>query len=130
MSCKDDFLSLCYPECGVARPLPVLVPATSPALGSALIPNVVSDLTVVVTLPGPILSNFPQHSAVGAVEEVTWLRWLTVTGILGHGGYCGYPGLYGYGDYADMGIWPWYLGDTVGHAKPSSNIRGRRRTRK
>ncbi|XP_050776404.1 claw keratin-like [Gopherus flavomarginatus] len=107
------FSSLCYPECGVARPSPVTGPCNEPCVRQCSDSEVViRPSPVVVTLPGPILSNFPQHSGVGAVGapavassfggSFSWggSGHYGYGGLLGHGGYGGYPGLYGYG-----GLW-------------------------
>ncbi|CAM4693254.1 unnamed protein product, partial [Lepidochelys olivacea] len=64
MSCS----SLYYPECGVARPSPVSGSFNEPCVRQC--PDseiVIRPSPVVVTIPGPILSNFPQQSEVAAV---------------------------------------------------------------
>nr|XP_023970237.1 claw keratin-like [Chrysemys picta bellii] len=87
------FSSLCYPECGVARPCPVTGTCNEPCVRQCQDSEVViRPSPVVVTLPGPILSNFPQHSAVGAVGAP--VVGPGFGGSFGHGGY-GYGGLYG-----------------------------------
>uniref|UniRef100_A0A8C3PEF5 Keratin n=1 Tax=Chrysemys picta bellii TaxID=8478 RepID=A0A8C3PEF5_CHRPI len=64
MSCS----SLCYPECGVARPSPVSGSCNEPCVRQCPDSEVViRPSPVVVTLPGPILSTFPQQSEVAAV---------------------------------------------------------------
>ncbi|CAM5086423.1 unnamed protein product, partial [Eretmochelys imbricata] len=62
------FSGLCYPECGVARPSPVTGSCNEPCVRQCPDSEVlIRPSPVVVTLPGPILSNFPQQSGVGAV---------------------------------------------------------------
>uniref|UniRef100_A0A8C3FFJ7 Beta-keratin-like protein n=1 Tax=Chrysemys picta bellii TaxID=8478 RepID=A0A8C3FFJ7_CHRPI len=86
------FSSLCYPECGVARPSPVTGSANEPCVRQCPDSEVViRPSPVVVTLPGPILSNFPQQSEVAAVGA-------PVVGA-GFGGSYGLGGLYGYGGH-------------------------------
>ncbi|CAM5174634.1 unnamed protein product, partial [Eretmochelys imbricata] len=86
MSCS----SLCYPECGVARPSPVSGSFNEPCVRQCPDSEVViRPSPVVVTIPGPILSNFPQQSEVAAVGA-------PVVGA-GYGGSFGLGGLYGYG---------------------------------
>nr|CAQ57684.1 beta-keratin-like protein [Pseudemys nelsoni] len=87
------FSSLCYPECGVARPCPVTGTCNEPCVRQCQDSEVViRPSPVVVTLPGPIMSNFPQHSGVGAVGAP--VVGPGFGGSFGHGGY-GYGGLYG-----------------------------------
>ncbi|CAM4693317.1 unnamed protein product, partial [Lepidochelys olivacea] len=86
MSCS----SLCYPECGVARPSPVSGSYNEPCVRQCPDSEVViRPSPVVVTIPGPILSNFPQQSEVGAVGA-------PVVGA-GYGGSFGLGGLYSSG---------------------------------
>ncbi|CAM5084084.1 unnamed protein product, partial [Natator depressus] len=62
------FSSHCYPQCGVARSSPVTGSCNEPCVRQCPDSEVVIRTSlVVVTLPGPILSNFPQHTGVGAV---------------------------------------------------------------
>uniref|UniRef100_A0A452HBY7 Keratin n=1 Tax=Gopherus agassizii TaxID=38772 RepID=A0A452HBY7_9SAUR len=64
MSCS----SLSYPECGVARPSPVSGSCNEPCVRQCPDSEVIIQPSpVVITLPGPILSSFPQQSEVGAV---------------------------------------------------------------
>uniref|UniRef100_A0A8C0J927 Keratin n=1 Tax=Chelonoidis abingdonii TaxID=106734 RepID=A0A8C0J927_CHEAB len=82
------FSSLCYPECGVARPTPVTGSSNEPCVRQCPDSEVViRPSPVVVTLPGPILSNFPQQSEVAAVGA-------PVVGA-GFGGSFSLGGLYG-----------------------------------
>ncbi|XP_039369503.1 claw keratin-like [Mauremys reevesii] len=86
MSCS----SLCYPECGVARPSAVSGSCNEPCVRQCPDSEVIiRPSPVAVTIPGPILSTFPQHSEVGAVGA-------PVVGP-GYGGSFGYGGLNGYG---------------------------------
>ncbi|CAM4626243.1 unnamed protein product, partial [Lepidochelys kempii] len=86
MSCS----SLCYPECGVAQPSPVSGSWNEPCVRQCPDSEVViRPSPVVVTIPGPILSTFPQQSEVAAVGA-------PVVGA-GYGGSFGLGGLYGYG---------------------------------
>uniref|UniRef100_A0A8C4VU15 Beta-keratin-like protein n=1 Tax=Gopherus evgoodei TaxID=1825980 RepID=A0A8C4VU15_9SAUR len=86
MSCS----SLSYPECGVARPSPVSGSCNEPCVRQCPDSEVlIQPSPVVVTIPGPILSTFPQQSEVGAVGA-------PVVGS-GYGGSFGLGGLYGYG---------------------------------
>ncbi|XP_039345724.1 claw keratin-like [Mauremys reevesii] len=96
--------SLCYPECGVARPCPVTGTCNEPCVRQCQDSEVIiRPSPVVVTIPGPILSNFPQHSAVGAVGAPVVGPGFGGTfgpGGFGYGGrYGGWYGLGGYGGY-------------------------------
>uniref|UniRef100_A0A8C3XRN3 Keratin n=1 Tax=Chelydra serpentina TaxID=8475 RepID=A0A8C3XRN3_CHESE len=63
-----SYSGLCYPECGVARPSPVTGSCNEPCVRQCPDSEVIiRPSPVVVTIPGPILSNFPQQSEVGAV---------------------------------------------------------------
>ncbi|XP_044883550.1 claw keratin-like [Mauremys mutica] len=113
--------SLCYPECGVARPCPVTGTCNEPCVRQCQDSEVIiRPSPVVVTLPGPILSNFPQYSAVGAVGAPVVgpgyggsFGWGGLHGYGGHygglyglggyGGYGGYGGHYGYGGLCGYG---------------------------
>uniref|UniRef100_A0A8C3HWL0 Keratin n=1 Tax=Chrysemys picta bellii TaxID=8478 RepID=A0A8C3HWL0_CHRPI len=102
------FSSLCYPECGVARPSPVTGSCNEPCVRQCQDSQVViRPSPVVVTLPGPIMSNFPQHSAVGAVgAPVVGAGFggsYGLGGLNGSGGqYGGLSGLGGYGGYGGL----------------------------
>ncbi|CAM4503141.1 unnamed protein product, partial [Caretta caretta] len=98
-----SFSGLCYPECGVARPSPVTGSCNLPCVRQCPDSEVViRPSPVVVTLPGPILSNFPQHSGVGAIGAPVvgpgfgGSFGAPVVGP-GFGGSFGPGGLYGYG---------------------------------
>uniref|UniRef100_A0A674JGE9 Keratin n=1 Tax=Terrapene triunguis TaxID=2587831 RepID=A0A674JGE9_9SAUR len=89
MSCS----SLCYPECGVARPSPVSGTCNDQCIRQCADSKVlIKPSPVVVTLPGPILSTFPQQSGVGAIGA-------PVVGPGYGGSFGGYGGLGGYGGY-------------------------------
>uniref|UniRef100_A0A8C3IFF5 Keratin n=1 Tax=Chrysemys picta bellii TaxID=8478 RepID=A0A8C3IFF5_CHRPI len=102
------FSSLCYPECGVARPSPVTGSCNEPCVRQCQDSQVViRPSPVVVTLPGPIMSNFPQHSAVGTVgAPVVGAGFggsYGLGGLNGSGGqYGGLSGLGGYGGYGGL----------------------------
>ncbi|CAM4503344.1 unnamed protein product, partial [Caretta caretta] len=106
------FSGLCYPECGVARPSPVTGSCNLPCVRQCPDSEVViRPSPVVVTLPGPILSNFPQHSGVGAIGAPVvgpgFGGSFGPGGLYGYGGrYGGWYGLGGYGDYGG----PWGYG--------------------
>ncbi|XP_030410364.1 claw keratin-like [Gopherus evgoodei] len=92
--------SLWYPECGVARPSPVTGSSNEPCVRQCPDSEVViTPSPVVVTIPGPILSNFPQQSEVAAVGAPVVGAGLGGSfgwgGLRGHGGL--YGGLYGLG---------------------------------
>ncbi|XP_043355780.1 claw keratin-like [Dermochelys coriacea] len=106
------FSSLCYPDCGVARPSPVTGSCNEPCVRQCPDSEVlIRPSPVVVTLPGPSLSNFPQHSGVGAIgapvvgpgfggslgHEGLYGYVDPYGGLYGLGGYGGYGGCYGYG---------------------------------
>ncbi|NXO71302.1 KRSC protein, partial [Phainopepla nitens] len=93
MSCYD----LCSgggSACGVLRPQPLAESGNEPCVRQCPDSStVIQPPAVVVTFPGPILSSFPQDSAVGSAGAPV----LTASG--GYGGYGGYGSL-GYG-----GLW-------------------------
>ncbi|NWW85555.1 KRSC protein, partial [Rhynochetos jubatus] len=81
--------------CGVYRPQPLADSYNEPCVRQC--PDsttVIQPPPVVVTLPGPILSSFPQDAVVGSSGAPT-------LGGYGYGGY-GYGGLYGYGGYGGL----------------------------
>ncbi|CAM5084169.1 unnamed protein product, partial [Natator depressus] len=62
------FSGLCNPECRVAQPSPVTDSHNEPCVRQCPDSEVlIRPSPVVVTLPGPILSTFPQHTGVGAI---------------------------------------------------------------
>ncbi|CAM4485002.1 unnamed protein product, partial [Lepidochelys olivacea] len=108
-----SFSSLCNPECGVARPSPITgsynVPCVRQCPDSEVL---IRPSPVVVTLPGPILSTFPQHTGVGAigapVVEAGFGGSFGLGGLYGSGGH--YGGLSGLGGIWWLwGIW-WFPG--------------------
>ncbi|NXG23498.1 KRSC protein, partial [Grallaria varia] len=120
MSCYD-----LYPTsaCGVARPQPLADSANEPCVRQC--PDsttVIQPPAVAVTLPGPILSSFPQDSVVGSagVPLLGASGGYGGFGSLGYGGYgssLGYGGLYGYGGYGSLGyggLWG-YGGSSLGY---------------
>ncbi|XP_061215468.1 scale keratin-like isoform X2 [Neopsephotus bourkii] len=89
MSCYDLVSSS---ACGVARPQPLADTCNEPCVRQCPdTTTVIQPPPVVVTLPGPILSSFPQDSVVGS------------SGAPFIGGYGGLGGLYGYGGYGSLG---------------------------
>uniref|UniRef100_A0A8C4VJ40 Beta-keratin-like protein n=1 Tax=Gopherus evgoodei TaxID=1825980 RepID=A0A8C4VJ40_9SAUR len=115
------FSSLWYPECGVARPSPVTGSSNEPCVRQCPDSEVViRPSPVVVTLPGPILSNFPQQSEVATVGAP--VVGAGFGGSFGLGGLYGYGGHYGglYGLYGYRGLWGYggygrrYLGGYCG----------------
>ncbi|XP_068270773.1 claw keratin-like [Nyctibius grandis] len=105
MSCSN----LCVPSCGVAAPAPLADTANEPCVRQCPDSTVlIQPPPSVVTLPGPILSSFPQYSVVGSAGApgVGWGYGGTFGGRGGFGGswgYGGYGGLGGYGGYGGYG---------------------------
>ncbi|KAM6104458.1 feather keratin-like [Theristicus caerulescens] len=96
MACND----LCRP-CG---PTPLANSCNEPCVRQCEDSRVViQPSTVVVTLPGPILSSFPQNTAVGSSASAAVGNVLSSQGVPVSGGFGGVPvsggfGLgYGYG---------------------------------
>ncbi|NXV70975.1 KRCL protein, partial [Atlantisia rogersi] len=101
MSCS----SLSIPSCGVAAPAPLADTANEPCVRQCPDSTVVIQPPAsVITMPGPILSNFPQHSVVGSAGAPGVGAGYGGT-FGGRGGYGGYGGLGGYGGYGG-----WYGG--------------------
>ncbi|NWI87113.1 KRSC protein, partial [Pitta sordida] len=100
MSCYDLYPSS---ACGVARPQPLADSGNEPCVRQCPDSTVVIQPPAsVVTLPGPILSSFPQDSVVGSAGA----PFVGGSGgYLGYGGYgsLGYGGLWGYGGYGSLG---------------------------
>ncbi|KAM4644606.1 uncharacterized protein AAGF69_014657 [Amazona ochrocephala] len=104
MSCS----SLCVPSCGVAAPCPLADTTNEPCVRQCQSSTVViQPPATVVTFPGPILSSFPQHSAVGSagVPAIAGGYGGNYGGRGGYGGYGGHGGLGGYGGYGGYGGW-------------------------
>ncbi|XP_050776443.1 claw keratin-like [Gopherus flavomarginatus] len=119
------FSSLWYPECGVARPSPVTGSSNEPCVRQCPDSKVViRPSAVVVTLPGPILSNFPQQSEVAAIGApvvgASFRGSFGLGGLYGYGGHYGalyglgrlggYRGLYSYRGLLGHGGYCGYLG--------------------
>ncbi|NXV83136.1 KRCL protein, partial [Atlantisia rogersi] len=101
MSCS----SLSIPSCGVAAPAPLADTVNEPCVRQCPDSTVVIQPPAsVITMPGPILSNFPQHSVVGSAGAPGVGAGYGGT-FGGRGGYGGYGGLGGYGGYGG-----WYGG--------------------
>ncbi|XP_061215605.1 claw keratin-like [Neopsephotus bourkii] len=102
MSCS----SLCAPSCGMAAPCPLADTTNEPCVRQCQSSSVViQPPATVVTLPGPILSSFPQHSVVGSagVPAIAGGSGGSYGGRGGYGGSGGYGGLGGYGGYGGYG---------------------------
>ncbi|NXX99491.1 KRCL protein, partial [Centropus bengalensis] len=111
MSCS----SLCNTSCGVATPAPLADTCNEPCVRQC--PDselVIRPPPVMVTIPGPILSSFPQFSivdsagfpAVAGSNGGTFGRSAGLGGFGGFGGYRGYGGYggpWGYGGYGGFG---------------------------
>ncbi|XP_072214431.1 claw keratin-like [Excalfactoria chinensis] len=105
MSCS----SLCAPACGVAAPTPLADSCNEPCVRQC--PDstvVVQPPASVITLPGPILTSFPQNAVVGSAGVPAIAAGLggsygRSAGFGGLGGYGGYYGLGGYGGYGGFG---------------------------
>ncbi|XP_061215595.1 claw keratin-like [Neopsephotus bourkii] len=112
MSCS----SLCVPSCGVAAPCPLADTTNEPCVRQCQSSSVViQPPATVVTFPGPILSSFPQHSAVGsagvpAIAGGYGGSFGGYGGLGGYGGYGGYGGLGGYGGFGGCGYGGWGRG--------------------
>ncbi|KAM6365266.1 LOW QUALITY PROTEIN: claw keratin-like [Pluvialis apricaria] len=104
MSCS----SLCIPSCGVG-PAPLADTANEPCVRQCPDSTVlIQPPASVVTLPGPILSSFPQSSIVGSAGAPGVGGGYGGTfggrgGFGGFGGYGVYGGLGGYGLYGGYG---------------------------
>ncbi|NXH76657.1 KRSC protein, partial [Hydrobates tethys] len=98
----------CYDLCstavgGINRPQPLADSGNEPCVRQC--PDsttVIQPPPVVVTFPGPILSNFPQYSVVGSSGAPVLGGYGGYGSSLGYGGYgssLGSGGLYGSGGY-------------------------------
>ncbi|XP_066194241.1 claw keratin-like isoform X2 [Sylvia atricapilla] len=97
MSCS----SLCVPSCGVATPAPLADTCNEPCVRQCPDSTVVIQPPAsVVTFPGPILSSFPQQSAVGSAGAP-----YVGAGSGGSFGSRGGYGGWGYGGYGGYGGW-------------------------
>ncbi|NWS92905.1 KRCL protein, partial [Toxostoma redivivum] len=91
MSCS----SMCAPSCGVATPAPLADSSNAPCVRQCPDSTVlIQPPAVVVTLPGPILSSFPQQSSVGSAGApfVSGGSGGSFGGRGGSGGYGGFGG--------------------------------------
>ncbi|XP_054507238.1 claw keratin-like [Agelaius tricolor] len=99
MSCS----SLCVPSCGVATPAPLADTCNEPCVRQCPDSTVVIQPPAsVVTFPGPILSSFPQQSAVGSAGA-PYVGAGSGGAFGSRGGYGGYGALGGYGGYGSYG---------------------------
>ncbi|XP_064257735.1 claw keratin-like [Passer domesticus] len=99
MSCN----SLCVPSCGVATPAPLADTCNEPCVRQCPDSTVVIQPPAsVVTFPGPILSSFPQQSAVGSAGA-PYVGAGSGGAFGSRGGYGGYGSLGGYGGYGGWG---------------------------
>ncbi|XP_040395059.1 claw keratin-like [Cygnus olor] len=109
MSCS----SLCAPVCGVAAPAPVADSANEPCVRQCPDSTVViQPPATVLTLPGPILSSFPQHAMVSSAGVPGVAGGFGGT-FGGRGGFGDYGGLGGYGSllgYGGLGSYGGLLG--------------------
>ncbi|XP_038017819.1 claw keratin-like isoform X2 [Motacilla alba alba] len=107
MSCS----SLCVPSCGVATPAPLADTCNEPCVRQCPDSTVVIQPPAsVVTFPGPILSSFPQQSAVGSagapyVGVGSGGAFGSRGSAWGYGGLGGYGGYGGYGGRGGYGGW-------------------------
>ncbi|XP_074385604.1 uncharacterized protein LOC141725583 isoform X1 [Zonotrichia albicollis] len=99
MSCS----SLCVPSCGVATPAPLADTCNEPCVRQCPDSTVVIQPPAsVITFPGPILSSFPQQSAVGSAGA-PYVGAGSGGAFGSRGGYGGYGALGGYGGYGGWG---------------------------
>ncbi|XP_074385605.1 claw keratin-like isoform X2 [Zonotrichia albicollis] len=99
MSCS----SLCVPSCGVATPAPLADTCNEPCVRQCPDSTVVIQPPAsVITFPGPILSSFPQQSAVGSAGA-PYVGAGSGGAFGSRGGYGGYGALGGYGGYGGRG---------------------------
>ncbi|KAM8794401.1 claw keratin-like [Eudromia elegans] len=108
MSCS----SLCASPCGVATPTPLASSSNEPCVRQCPDSTVVIQPPAsVLTLPGPILSSFPQSSivgsagvpAVGSAFGGTFGSSGALGGLGGYGRLGGFGGLGGYGSSGSLG---------------------------
>uniref|UniRef100_A0A674JHU4 Keratin n=1 Tax=Terrapene triunguis TaxID=2587831 RepID=A0A674JHU4_9SAUR len=94
MSCNNE----CYTPGALPGPRPVTHSNNEPCVRQC--PDsvaVIQPSPVAVTLPGPILSSFPQQTVVESLGPAG------IGGLLGSGGSYGYGGSLGYGGYLNYG---------------------------
>ncbi|XP_068253045.1 feather keratin-like [Nyctibius grandis] len=86
----------CYDSCRPCGPTPLANSCNEPCVRQCEASRVViQPSTVVVTLPGPILSSFPQNTAVGSTASAAVGNDLSALGVLISSGGFGYG--YGFG---------------------------------
>ncbi|XP_015739860.1 claw keratin-like [Coturnix japonica] len=109
MSCS----SLCAPACGVAAPAPLADSSNEACVRQCPDSTVlIQPPPVVVTMPGPILSSFPQNAvvgsagvpAIGAGLGGSFGRSAGFGGLGGYGGSYGLGGIGGYGGFGSCGF--------------------------
>ncbi|XP_051467383.1 feather keratin-like [Apus apus] len=92
----------CYDRCGSCGPTPLANSCNEPCVRQCEASRVIiQPSTVQVTLPGPILTSFPQNTAVGSSASAAVGNELSALGVpvnSGFGGFgLGYGLGYGYG---------------------------------
>ncbi|XP_032305097.1 claw keratin-like [Coturnix japonica] len=109
MSCS----SLCAPACGVAAPAPLADSCNEPCVRQCPDSTVlIQPPATMVTMPGPILSSFPQNAvvgsagvpAIGAGLGGSFGRSAGFGGLGGYGGSYGLGGIGGYGGFGSCGF--------------------------
>ncbi|XP_015739865.1 claw keratin-like [Coturnix japonica] len=109
MSCS----SLCAPACGVAAPAPLADSYNEPCVRQCPDSTVlIQPPPTMVTMPGPILSSFPQNAvvgsagvpAIGAGLGGSFGRSAGFGGLGGYGGSYGLGGIGGYGGFGSCGF--------------------------
>ncbi|XP_071890321.1 feather beta keratin-like [Anas platyrhynchos] len=95
----------CYDICRPCGPTPLANSCNEPCVRQCEDSHVViQPSTVVVTLPGPILSSFPQNTAVGSSASAAVGSNLSAQGVPVSGGGFGGFGLGGLGGYGLGGL--------------------------
>ncbi|XP_032060511.1 claw keratin-like [Aythya fuligula] len=103
MSCS----SLCAPVCRVAAPAPLADSANEPCVQQCPDSTVViQPPATVLTLPGPILSSFPQHAVVGSAGVPAVAGGFSST----FGGGSAFGDYGGYGAFGSCGYSGWRRG--------------------
>ncbi|XP_071890324.1 feather beta keratin-like [Anas platyrhynchos] len=95
----------CYNLCNPCGPTPLANSCNEPCVRQCEDSHVaIQPSTVVVTLPGPILSSFPQNTAVGSSASAAVGSNLSAQGVPISGGGFGGFGLGGLGGYGLGGL--------------------------
>uniref|UniRef100_A0A8B9ZTV3 Keratin n=1 Tax=Anas zonorhyncha TaxID=75864 RepID=A0A8B9ZTV3_9AVES len=95
----------CYNLCNPCGPTPLANSCNEPCVRQCEDSHVaIQPSTVVVTLPGPILSSFPQNTAVGSSASAAVGSNLSAQGVPVSGGGFGGFGLGGLGGYGLGGL--------------------------